>query len=106
MKPGIYVISCVVTGQKYVGTALDWEKRIVQHLRKLRRGKHKNVKMQEAWTKYGPTSFEFKLIEECEVGDLLEREHFWVSELNSNIQGFNEARLGSNGNLTHGQTYS
>ena len=107
MRSGIYVITCLRTDQQYVGTAIDWEKRIAQHLSKLRRGKHKNKKMQQAWIEHGPIAFEFKLVEECELPELLARERFWVEQLGSDTKGFNQAQwLGSNGSLTHGQTHS
>lgn len=107
MKSGIYCITCVKTEQRYVGTALDWEKRIAQHVSKLRKGTHKNIRLQTAWSVYGPTEFEIKLLEECKIPDLLERERYWVDKFKSDQDGFNYAqKLGSNGNLTHGMTHS
>jgi len=106
MDTGIYLIECLPTKQGYVGTALHWERRIARHLSKLRRGIHKNKKMQEAWNTYGAINFTFKLLEECEIPQLLEREKFWVAKLDTDYKGFNDARLGSNGFLSHGQTHS
>jgi predicted GIY-YIG superfamily endonuclease len=106
MKTGIYSMTCVPTGQKYIGTAIDWEKRIAQHISKLKRCKHKNRKLQLAWNERGAAAFEFKLVEECEINRLLEREQHWVTQTSSDTTGFNGAWLGSNGFLTHGQTYT
>lgn len=106
MKSGIYSIRCVTTNQRYVGTAIDWEKRISQHISKLRAGKHKNNKLQNAWGKFGAENFEFQLVEACEIDILLERECFWAEYFETVTKGFNSSILGNNGCLRHGQTYS
>lgn len=107
MLSGIYSITCIPTGQKYIGTAIDWEKRIAHHINKLKRSKHKNLRLQTAWNERGAEQFEFRLIEECEIEHLLERERYWVTKTNSDRDGFNLAGwLGSNGFLSHGQTHS
>jgi GIY-YIG catalytic domain len=107
MRSGIYKIQCVVTDQVYVGTALDWQKRINQHLNRLQNNQHKNVELQQAWNKYGAASFDFGLLESCSVESLLEREKYWVSEFDSDINGFNRPWcLGSNGFLSHGKVYT
>ena len=106
MDSGIYLITCVPTKQSYVGTAIHWGKRINQHVNALKAGRHKNKKMQEAWDKHHAADFTFKLLEECPVDVLLEREKYWVAELDTDHKGFNSSSLGSNGNLGHGQTYN
>jgi hypothetical protein len=106
MESGIYVITCLPTEQAYVGTAIHLGKRIAAHINKLSSGKHRNKRLQAAWDQYGASNFSFKILEECEVSALLERERFWVGELGSMLSGFNSAQLGSNGFLRHGQTHS
>ena len=106
MNSGIYSIKCSPTGQQYIGTALHWEKRVTRHIGRLRKGTHKNVRLQEMWQKHGETQFEFKLLETCSPDRLLEREKYWVSRTNSDVDGFNTVHLGSNGMLTHGKTHT
>src|ERR1700733_1763740 len=106
MSSGIYLLKCAVTGECYIGTSVHWQKRVAFHIRKLNQGTHKNPKLQKAWSEYGPTAFEFKLLELCPVDKLLERELWWSDKFDSVNKGFNTHTLGSNGHLRHGQTYS
>src|ERR1700722_2714797 len=106
MSSGVYALRCIPTGQCYVGTGIDWQKRISSQISKLDRRVHKNKKLQAAWDKYGGTEFEFKLLEACPVNDLLICEKKWSAKFNSYKDGFNAHTLGSNGHLTHGQTHT
>lgn len=47
--------------------------------------------MQSSWNKYGESNFKFEIIEECNESELMEREEFWIRELNSasNQFGYN-----------------
>lgn len=73
-KVGIYRITNSVNGKHYVGSTSAMRTRWSQHRAQLRRGDHHCTHLQNAWNKYGEASFEFVIIEECEVGQLLERE--------------------------------
>jgi GIY-YIG catalytic domain len=103
---GVYAITCLVTGQTYVGSGISWEHRIKSHFRALRRNRHDKKLMQETYNEYGPDQFEVVLLEECPIDDLLKREAWWVEELDTIETGFNSPQLGSNGFLTHGRTFS
>lgn len=106
LKSGVYAIVCVPTGQSYVGTATSLDHRSRSHLRKLIKGVHNNGLMQESFNKYGIENFDFVILEECTIAELLQRERFWVEELDSINTGFNAPQLGSNGFLTHGLSNS
>jgi len=67
---GIYVIRNVSTGDKYIGSSIDVESRIRTHLYDLRGNRHVNSKLQNAWNKYGESSFEFGIQED--VGEQFE----------------------------------
>ncbi len=71
---GIYAITNTVSGKVYVGQAQNVEKRWNDHASYLSRGAHINRHLQAAWNKYGADSFEFSVIELCDVDDLDERE--------------------------------
>lgn len=73
-KSGIYKIEHVTSGRVYVGSSVNIASRRRHHLGNLRRGSHFNVKLQNAWNKYGEQAFAFILIEECERGSLALRE--------------------------------
>lgn len=78
---GIYQIKNIVSGKLYVGSSNIVQKRRSQHLRELRKGIHSNLKLQNAWNKYGESNFEFSIIETCEVEDLQTREQFYISSM-------------------------
>ena len=54
---GVYKIVNTVTQQCYVGQSVRMQKRIKEHFRLLRWGKHSNPHLQKAYNKYGPEAF-------------------------------------------------
>jgi group I intron endonuclease len=63
---GIYKIVNKVNGKYYVGSSNDVLKsRFYEHKRLLTKHKHFNIKLQNAWNKYGEVNFEFILVEKC-----------------------------------------
>ena len=84
---GIY---CIRQGDKfYVGQAVNIQRRWTRHKNSLNSGTHNNHHLQNAWNKHGPEAFEFEIIEVCDKSALLEREDYWITELNSIQEGFN-----------------
>lgn len=63
---GVYEIKHVPTGRRYIGSAVNYRLRRKFHLMQLRRGIHHNIRLQNAWKKYGKEQFEFKLLLVCE----------------------------------------
>ncbi len=59
----IYRITNMANGHYYIGSAESFERRRWQHTYDLKRGAHKNPKMQAAWNKYGADMFVFEVIE-------------------------------------------
>jgi group I intron endonuclease len=55
-------------------------KRIEHHISMLRANKHKNVHLQNAFNKYGETSFCASIIENTEKHNTLEREQYWINQ--------------------------
>jgi group I intron endonuclease len=62
---GIYKIVNTATGQCYVGQSQRVKKRIREHFRLLRNGKHPNSHLQKAFNKYGLASFYGSIEIEC-----------------------------------------
>lgn len=60
---GVYVIRCTATGEIYVGRTTDLAARKVNHWSDLRRGRHRNKRLQAAWARYGEGAFEFEVLE-------------------------------------------
>lgn len=63
---GIYKIVNTATNQCYVGQSQRCKKRLKEHFRLLRWGKHTNARLQNAYNKYGEHSFYGEIEVECE----------------------------------------
>ena len=70
---GIYLITCLINGKKYVGQSIDIKRRFNQHRRK-----EHNSKLKTEFEKFGIDAFEFKVLEECEASELAEREDYYL----------------------------
>ena len=62
----IYKIVNIVDGKVYIGSAIDFEYRKNSHISTLRRNKHRNCHLQNAWNLYGEGCFRFEIIEEVQ----------------------------------------
>lgn len=82
---GIYVIRNKKNNKVYIGSSFDIRKRTNAHKNDLRKGKHHNKYLQNSWNKYGERSFEFKILERCEIDMLLEREQFWINSIGNEL---------------------
>jgi group I intron endonuclease len=63
---GIYKIVNLAKGDCYVGQSQNVKKRISEHFRLLRNGRHVNAKLQNAFNKYGESNFQWSLEVVCE----------------------------------------
>jgi len=102
MIPGIYGIRNLNNEKIYVGSSIDFEKRILEHKDSLNKNCHHNILLQRSWNKYGESSFVFFLLEKCEKNCLIEEEQYWMDFYNSynpykgyNINPTAGSRLGS-----------
>lgn len=59
---GIYIIICTADNSFYIGRSVNYEKRMKDHFRDLRRGNHKNPRMQHTFDKYGEKFFKHELM--------------------------------------------
>lgn len=76
---GIYQILNVVSGDRYIGSAVKLKRRFKSHNSCLNLGKHPNIHLQRAYDKYGAESFEFRVLEFVEdKTKLLEKEQGWI----------------------------
>lgn len=82
MKSGIYRIRNKINGHCYIGSAVVIKKRFNTHKHSLRNKKHHSIYLQRAWDKYGETNFSFEILENVEKQFLIEKEQYYLNELN------------------------
>lgn len=88
MSAGIYVIRNTENNKIYVGSALDVLSRLWHHKNDLRKGKHRNRYLQNAWNKYTEGAFVFEQILQCEPNKLLELETHYILRYKSGDREF------------------
>jgi group I intron endonuclease len=78
-KSGIYGFRCKITEDLYIGSAVNLEKRIKEHLK----GRKSNILLQRALQKYGLINFEiiiYEIIELNNLKDLYELEDSYLQK--------------------------
>src|SRR5579872_30598 len=63
VKSGIYIITNTGTGDCYIGSSTNVEKRLTRHRYMLRLGEHHSKLLQKAWDQYGEDAFVFDVLE-------------------------------------------
>lgn len=79
---GIYKILNIKTGDFYIGSSYDINKRIKTHFHDLKTNKHHSIIFQRAYKKYKRKSFIVIILEECSIDNLIIRENFYLKSLN------------------------
>lgn len=107
---GIYLIENHVTHKVYVGQSCGiggirgrWR----QHLSALRRQKHSNPKLQNAWNKYGEAAFGFRvveIVESREQAQLDALEQAYIQQHDSFKNGYNMTTGGNAGTTASDET--
>lgn len=78
---GIYQIRNLVSGKRYIGSAVCFRRRWYVHRHQLENGTHHSRYLLRAWQKHGPEAFAFEILECCAAGDLVTREQSWMDSL-------------------------
>ena len=103
MKCYIYKIINNVTGEKYVGQTTNFSRRINDHKEHLRKGDHKNSKLQASWNQYGEENFSIvKEKYDLTKEQLNQKEVEEIKKEDSFNNGFN-LTLGGDGGNTRGK---
>lgn len=105
---GIYKIQNLINGKVYVGKTVNLRKRYGSYKSSYynRTERQINSYLMSSIDKYGPTNFSFSVLEFCSIGNLSERELFWMVELEStNLEkGYNLRLDSSTGMVAHEAT--
>lgn len=74
----IYMIANYDNGNRYIGMTNNFKRRKRQHFNDLRRNKHSNPYLQNAYNLHGESSFFFLVLEfDIPISELPEKEKFW-----------------------------
>ena len=87
-RSGIYKIINNINGKYYVGSTDDFYRRKCAHFSELKRQKHGNKHLQNAWNKYGKNVFEFVIIEKVPINRLLEVEQKYLNHCKEHPSAF------------------
>lgn len=92
---GIYKITNIINSKIYIGSAVNIDNRIKQHKHLLKNNKHFNSHLQTSYNKYGVSNFIYEIIEVVDINNLIEREQYWIKQLNVNDNkiGYNKRRI-------------
>jgi group I intron endonuclease len=78
---GVYKIENTLTGDFYIGSSVNLNKRLTTHKNKLSRGCHDNLHLQNSWCKYGESNFKFAPLIICDEENLLMYEQLFIDNL-------------------------
>lgn len=84
---GIYQIYNPITNKRYIGSSINIERRLKEHLRNLRANRHCNQHLQNAWNKY-PEQLIFEELEFCEPTELISFEQYYIDYYRSYDRNF------------------
>jgi len=76
---GVYGIFNSYDGKVLVGSTIDLHKRWIHHRCTANTNQHANPHFQNAWLRDGSDSFEFRILELCDLSSLKPREDYWMS---------------------------
>lgn len=75
---GIYIIECTITGERYVGSSEDVDRRWSTHRSQLKRGIHHSPLLQARWKEHGAESLSYRVVEIVASEILIERETEYI----------------------------
>ncbi len=84
---GVYQIRNIINGKRYIGSAVDLDRRWNEHVNRLNRSGHHNKYLQNAWNKYGSSSFVFEVIELCPIDQRFYIEQDFIDDLHPEYNG-------------------
>lgn len=93
---GVYKITNKKNNNIYIGISVDIKRRWKEHKNNYNKqlSKEYNKILYKAMRKYGLNNFLFSIIEICDCEELRQREIFWIKELNTYNNGYNETTGG------------
>ena len=78
---GVYKITNIVNGKRYIGSSSDIYKRLAYHKYTLRRGQSGHIHLQRAFNKYGESNFIFSPLLYCDPGMSIFYEQMFLDQM-------------------------
>lgn len=78
---GIYQIVNKINGKSYIGSSINLKYRKYSHFRELKHGIHHSIALQRAYDKYGKTSFEYKILQNCNKNECIKFEQEYLDNI-------------------------
>ena len=94
---GIYKIINTQSGKFYIGSSYNILRRFSQHINDLKNNTHSNNHLQLSFNKYGIQSFSFSILEECDSRILLEREQYYLDNIDNWKCVYNKTKISTGG---------
>ena len=82
---GVYKITCLITGDTYVGSSKNITHRIYRHKRNVGRSKQKDLAKLIKTHGWSDETFKWEVLEYTSVENRIERERFYKAELNPTL---------------------
>ena len=77
-KCGIYIITNLQNGKRYIGSSKNLYERLYKHFYDLENNKHSNTYLQNSWDKYGGESFIYGILEFVEENYQYNIEQYYI----------------------------
>lgn len=78
MDCGIYSITNIITGEKYIGQTVRLYRRELEHFAALKRCNHDNKHLQHSFNKYAEEHFVYEILDICIESELTIKEQSWM----------------------------
>ena len=90
----VYKIHFIGSSRFYIGSAVDFDRRKGEHLRKLRSGKHSNKPLIHAFSKYGESALCFEVLEYvANPAELIPSEQKWLDSFSYSNDLYNTCKV-------------
>jgi group I intron endonuclease len=87
---GVYIINNIENGKMYIGSSINIDKRIKEHMNKLKNNTHHNYKLQIDYNNADNSIFIYEILEEVVNFNMLkEREDYFIKLYDSINKGYN-----------------
>lgn len=92
-QDGIYCLTLEAAGKRYIGSSKNIYNRINRHKSDLKRNRHGNEHLQNAFNKHGEDAFSLTILEFCPTLMLGIREQYWIDKYQTTERTFGYNKL-------------